>query len=430
MNIEDFYGWLDFFNNPNLAHLSEDERRILYRKLLNEKEQSSYQNLLTIGAAAAAVAAGGSAGGAGEPFVETPFTITIDTTKIGSASNQFTLPLYPDQTYNAIIDWGDNTTTTQTTASDPTHTYPSSGIYQIKISGVFPGIYFNSAGDRRKLLSIDNWGTGTWKRMDNAFMLCQNMEANYTDIPNTTQVTSMANMFYRCSKFNGKVEFDTSNVTTMQSMLYWCDLFNQPINFNTSKVTNFFEFLALSNAFNQPLNHLDTRSVTILRAMFFGNTGFNQDISSWNVENVTDFDFLMFNKTDLNYDAAKLDAIYNKWTSQKLKPSKTIQFGTIKRTAASTAARALLTRTNETIAISSVSNNGSNGIRVITSTAHGRTTGDKIFIYDSGTEVNGGWNVTVINSTMIDLQGSTFVSNYTTGTVRIGYGWTITDGGI
>jgi len=113
--------------------------------------------------------------------------------------------------------------------------------------------------------------------------------------------------------------------------------------------------------------------------------------------------------------------------------AKNISFGTIKRTAASTESRALLTRTNTTKVVTSATNNGSGLIRVVTSTTHGLTTGNKIFI--SGvlgcTEANGGWIVTVINTTTVDLQASVFVNAYTSGgTLRTGYGWTVTDGGI
>jgi hypothetical protein len=42
------------------------------------------------------------------------------------------------------------------------------------------------------------------------------------------------------------------------------------------------------------------------------------------------------------------------------------------------------------------------------------------------TEADGPWIVTVINSTTIDLQGSTFVNPYISGGVlRTGCGWTI-----
>lgn len=73
--------------------------------------------------------------------------------------------------------------------------------------------------------------------MQNMFLNETKLEANYTDSPNTSNVTSMSSMFYGCTKFNGKVEFDTSNVTSMYAMFYNCREFNQEVNFNTQNVT-------------------------------------------------------------------------------------------------------------------------------------------------------------------------------------------------
>jgi len=67
--------------------------------------------------------------------------------------------------------------------------------------------------------------------------------------------------------------------------------------------------------------------------------------------------------------------------------------------------------------VANVANNGSGLIRVTTSTAHGRTTGDAVHIADVGgvTAANGRWVVTVIDANTIDLQSSTFSGTYTSG---------------
>jgi hypothetical protein len=148
---------------------------------------------------------------------------------------------------------------------------------------------------------------------------------------------------------------------------------------------------------------------------------------------VTDFTSFMASRTAAQFSAANLDAIYNGWTNRSLSVSEAISFGTIKYTAAATAARALLTRANATVTVTNAANNGLGLIRITTGAAHGRTTGDKVFIsgVTGTTEANGGWIVTVIDATTIDLQASTFTNTYVSGgTVRSGYGWTITDGGL
>jgi hypothetical protein len=140
----------------------------------------------------------------------------------------------------------------------------------------------------------------------------------------------------------------------------------------------------------------------------------------------------MLNKTNLNYSAANLDAIYNGWIVNELSPAETITFGTIKYTAAGAEGKALLTRSNATVAVSNAVDNGSGLVRLTTAT-HGLTTGNKVYIKGivGTTEANGLWTVTVVSATEIDLDSSAFVNAYTSGgTVRTGYGWTITDGGI
>jgi hypothetical protein len=66
--------------------------------------------------------------------------------------------------------------------------------------------------------------------------------------------------------------------------------------------------------------------------------------------------------------------------------------------------------------ISNVDNNGSGLIR-ITSTAHGLSTNDTVFIAGVGgtTEANGMWAVTVISTTQFTLQSSTYTNAWTGG---------------
>lgn len=66
--------------------------------------------------------------------------------------------------------------------------------------------------------------------------------------------------------------------------------------------------------------------------------------------------------------------------------------------------------------ISHVDDNGSGLIRV-TSTAHGLTTNDTVFIAGVGgtTEANGTWAVTVVSTTQFTLQSSTYANAWTGG---------------
>lgn len=74
-------------------------------------------------------------------------------------------------------------------------------------------------------------------------------------------------------------------------------------------------------------------------------------------------------------------------------------------------------------AITNVDNNGSGLIR-ITSTAHGLSTNDTVFIsgVTGTTEANGTWAVTVVSSTQFTLQSSTY-ANAWTGAGGVYTGW-------
>lgn len=67
--------------------------------------------------------------------------------------------------------------------------------------------------------------------------------------------------------------------------------------------------------------------------------------------------------------------------------------------------------------ISNVSDNGSGGVRITTSAAHGWVTDDRISIQgvSGSAEANGKWKITVVSPTQFDLQGVTFANSYLAG---------------
>ena len=153
----------------------------------------------------------------------TAFEMTIDTTKAGSASDTFILPAGNIGTYNAVIDWGDNTTSTITAYNDAdlTHVYSVGGIYSVKINGSFPEIKFNSSGDRLKLMSINNWGINQWRRMEASFGGCNNLEIYATDIPDMSLCTSFFRAFNGCTSLTEIPNINQWNMqaaTTLRSM--------------------------------------------------------------------------------------------------------------------------------------------------------------------------------------------------------------------
>jgi surface protein len=241
-----------------------------------------------------------------------PFAFTAKTDNTGvSTSTQFKLPLTTSTGLNIVVDWGDASTSTITSHTNPavTHTYASAGTYSISITGTLPGFKFAFSGDRRKILNISNWGVLDITT-NSAFNGCTNLTCSATDAPTIT-TTDLTQTFGNCTNFNGKIaNWDTSGVNNMEGMF------------------------SSATAFNRNIGTWDTSAVTNMFRMFRGATAFNQDISAWDVSQVSDFGQFMTGKTFSDYDAANLDAIYNVWSLLSLQYGITIDFNTIKYTAA------------------------------------------------------------------------------------------------
>ena len=183
------------------------------------------------------------------------FVITVKTDNPGtSTDSQFTIPTTTGGGYNYNVDCdndGINEATGQT--GDYTCNYPSAGTYTVRIkdntgAGTgFPRIYFGDGGDKDKLISIEQWGTGQWTSMDSAFYGCSNLIINATDTPDLSNVTNLDSMFRGAAALgsgNGNWNWDTSSVTDMEWMF------------------------ADAKAFNQDIGGWDVSSVTDMRSMF------------------------------------------------------------------------------------------------------------------------------------------------------------------
>jgi len=276
---------------------------------------------------------------------DTSFRMTIDTTIIvtgepygNTVTNEhsFELKLQSGST-NVTVNWGDGSSDVITSNTDPSlvHDYGvgNEGVYQISIDGSFEGIGNPSDGsnyDNAKWISLDNWGTNSFKNMNQAFSKSINMIGTYTDIPDTSLCTDMSFMFNGCTNFNSPVNFDTSSNTTFEASFTDCISFNQPINWDTQNVESFLRCFANCTNFNSPVTLNGLLSVTSMNSMFasatnfnslvtfstptsitnmgamFNNTSFNQDVSDWDVSNVTNMSF-MFASSPFDQDISNWD---------------------------------------------------------------------------------------------------------------------------
>lgn len=244
--------------------------------------------------------------------------------------------------YNYFVDWGDgenglpNISGPYTT--NASHVYQTTGIDTVKIycgvdannDGVadgtgFPRIcFYNAPGDEKPnndyILSIEQWGNITWKSMAQAFHTCSKLTYNATDAPNLTEVTSMKEMFYNASLFDGDIDnWDVSTITDMRG-LFAQSSFNHPIaDWNVSKVTQ-MDGMFKETPFNKPIGNWNVGAVTTFIEMFYNASDFNQVLEDWDVRAATQMDGMFSGATSF-------DQNLEKWKISKLASAENMFLG-------------------------------------------------------------------------------------------------------
>jgi surface protein len=235
----------------------------------------------------------------------------------GSVSNlttyDFELGLFGD--VNVSIDWGDSTpASVATTAGVVSHTYATSGQYEIRVSGSLTGFgqdpdsYDEPLKGAKYLTGVSSFGTLGLTSLAYAFYGAVNLVSVPSVLPST--VVSLEDTFWEAGSFNDASisEWDTGNVTNMAWVFEEAPSFNQDINgWDTSSVTSMEEMFNDATSFNQSLNSWDTSSVTNMDGMFDGATSFNQDISGWDTSSVTDMKYMFSGATSFNQDISDWD---------------------------------------------------------------------------------------------------------------------------
>ena len=130
----------------------------------------------------------------------------------------------------------------------------------------------------------------------------------------TSQVTNMRYMFYRCSNLTSLdvSKFDTSQVTNMSRMFYECNSLTSldVSEFDTSKVTNMNGmFLSCSSLTELDVSNFNTSNVTDMEQMFFDCSSLTElDISNFKTSNVTDMNGIFSSCEKLtSLDVSKFD---------------------------------------------------------------------------------------------------------------------------
>lgn len=209
-------------------------------------------------------------------YTKSAFISVWDTTKTSSveasADNQVKLPLIESGNYFFTVDWGDGKTNTITSydQAEITHTYNTSGIYTVTISGMCEGWNFNydndantGGFDRLKLLEVTQWGC-LKITTSSCFLGCYNLDlANVSDALDISGTTDLRGMFQDCP-----------GLTSINNINLW----------DVSHVTRF---------------------VAMFEQSYSGpNYNFNADFSTWDVSNATDFTLMFANCRAINFDAS------------------------------------------------------------------------------------------------------------------------------
>ncbi|MEE1963877.1 BspA family leucine-rich repeat surface protein [Allomuricauda taeanensis] len=236
----------------------------------------------------------------------------ITTWKTTVANEEIVFDSDANLTYDYAIDWGDGTVEQITSNDEQRHTYAVAGTYTVAIKGRFPAIHFFNEDitvTPEKLMSIEQWGSIQWENMKYAFILCENMVHNATDVPDLSQVTDMTAMFAHATSFNGDIGgWDTSNVTDMGYMFNGATSFNGDISgWDTSSVTDMIGMFNDATTFNGDISGWDTSQVTNMAAMFGEATTFNQGIGGWDTSNVASMSGMFLGATSFNQDIGNWD---------------------------------------------------------------------------------------------------------------------------
>lgn len=249
-------------------------------------------------------------------FAQNPFITVWNSSNVGvSDSTQIIIPT-TGTGYDYDISWEDTSNTaingslSGLTGND-TVTFPAPGVYRVSISGDFPQIYFNNAGDNQKLILVEQWGDIVWRSMYRAFSGCYSMDVIATDNPDLSNVLTLERMFLYCNSlvYNETINnWDVSHVESLVAMFTYANSFNQNIgNWDVSHVKNMTLMFQSAHTFNQDIGDWDVSNVESMYGMFYWPNVFNQDISRWDVSNVTNMSYMFLLNRDFNQDITGWD---------------------------------------------------------------------------------------------------------------------------
>lgn len=275
------------------------------------------------------------------------------------ASEVITIPTQNVGTFNATIDWGDDSTSTITTFDDPdlAHTYADPGSYDIRISGQFPNLYWNSTGDCTKVTKFYQLGSTGLMRLLNTFAGCTNMvDGGVTNpVADTSGCNYISGVFLECHSLTqvNVSNWDTSSATNMTQTFRGCVGMTTPpdvSNWNTSGVTNMsFMFYYMTSLTEAPdVSGFDTSSATSMAYMFANMPALiGLDFSGFDVSAVNNVVNMAGFAAATTVSTAVYDATLINWASQTVLSGIDVSFGASKYTSGGAAEAARTSLIND-----------------------------------------------------------------------------------
>jgi surface protein len=244
-----------------------------------------------------------------------------------TANETFTIPCQNVGVFDATVEWGDGSKSVITSFNDAdlAHNYVVAASRQIKITpnpgGAFPNIYFNNAGDRLKVTSVENLGVMGWLTLSGAFFGCTNMTSFVAGNTDTSALTGMFSTFSGCTNLASidLAGLTTPNLTNMNSTFFGC----------TSLVTVDVSSFVTSNVISMFRLFRDCTSlIDIIGVEAFDIEGLNATVS------LTDF------ALGVTLPTARYDAILIAWDAQNPFDGMSPHFGSSTYTGGGVAAAA------------------------------------------------------------------------------------------
>ncbi len=245
--------------------------------------------------------------------------------------DKITLPLVRAGNYNFLVNWGDGSSDYISSWDNPekTHSYASSGIYEVEINGIIRGwSFFEEGSSRKNIIEVSKWGPFSFAYSDSHFYECSNLTICAEDIPDMT-TSSLSRTFQNCSSIKeipGIENWNISNVYNMSRMFSGAIAFNGDLaGWNTSKVKDMNSMFSGAEAFNKDISKWNTSRVIDMSLMFSGAKAFNGDLADWDISEVTDMNWMFF---DTNISIENYDTLLVNWSKQNVQHSVRFDGGT------------------------------------------------------------------------------------------------------